>query len=832
MKKYFGDAISVAVFVLISVLYFMVPLRDGLVLGGHDHTGGVGAGAEMEQYRREHHGERTRWTNTLFSGMPTYQMAPSYDSTDTLATVKKVYMLGLPDVAAWVFILLLGFYIMMRCFDFRWWMASLGAVLWAFSSYYFIIIGAGHIWKVLTLAFIPPTIGGMALCYKGHYGWGVVVTALFMGLQILSNHVQMSYYFGFVMAAIAVASLLTALQKKEGRGAALTAWVKGTLCFAVGCVLGVAMNISNIYHTWEYSKESMRSKSELTQKTKNPTDQTSSGLERSYITMWSYGIGETWTLLIPNTKGGASVPLSRSETAMKNAKQEYNPIYQQLGQYWGEQPGTSGPVYVGAFVCMLFIVGLLIVKGPMPWCLLVVTMLSIALSWGRNMMGFTDFFLDYFPMYDKFRTVASILVIAEFTIPMLALLGLRALFEHGERREMFDVKPEKALWIAFGLTAGVCALFYALPDLFFGRYVSEQEYAGIMSLAQHGWPSADIIENLNDMRRAVFRADCLRSLGVIVAGTVLLWLTMKGKLQEKWGVLLIVALCLADMWAVNKRYLNDGMFQRKYNAAALFPKTTGDEMIMEDEGLYDRTLDLTCSTFNSNDASYWHKSIGGYHAAKLRRYQEVIEEYLHGEIAALQREVPATGGNLGEVNGDSIFPVLNMLNMRYILWPAAEGDKIALKNPWAMGNAWYVKELRRVDGADEELASLSSINLHDVAVSQTEEGKGGEGTCILVGYEANRLRYEAESNEDGIIVFSEIYYPGWTATVDGKETEVMRVNYILRAIRIPAGRHEVTLTFDPRTVKVTEAVAYGALAVLIIILIAMTGRAVWRRRRS
>ena len=468
----------------------------------------------------------------------------------------------------------------------------------------------------------------------------------------------------------------------------------------------------------------------------------------------------------------------------------------------------------------------------MPWCLLVVTMLSIALSWGRNMMGFTDFFLDYFPMYDKFRTVASILVIAEFTIPLLALLGLRALFEHGERREMFDVKPEKALWIAFGLTAGICALFYVVPDLFFGRYVSEQEYGAIMGLAQHGWPATDIIDNLNDMRRAVFRADCLRSLGVIVAGTVLLWLTMKGKLQQKWGVLLIAALCLVDMWSVDKRYLNDGMFQRKYNAAALFPKTTGDEMILADEGLYDRTLDLTCSTFNSNDASYWHKSIGGYHAAKLRRYQEVIEEHLHGEIAALQRAVGATGGNLEEVNGDSIFPVLNMLNMRYVLWPAAEGDKLAIRNPWAMGNAWYVKELKRVDGADEELAALSKINLHEVAVSRDESGKGGEGTCTLVSYAANQLRYEAESKEDGIIVFSEIYYPGWTATVDGQETEVMRVNYILRAIRIPAGKHEVVMTFDPKTVKLTEAVAYGALAILLMILVAMIGRAVWKKRQS
>ena len=833
MKKYLGDAAAVAVFVMISVLYFMVPLRDGLVLGGHDHTGGVGAGQEMELYRKAHHGARTRWTNTLFSGMPTYQMAPSYDSTDTLAAVKKVYMLGLPDVAAWVFILLLGFYIMMRCFDFRWWMASLGAVLWAFSSYYFIIIGAGHIWKVLTLAFIPPTIGGMALCYRGRYAWGMVVTALFMGLQILSNHVQMSYYFGFVIAALALAWLLEVLMKESSeRKAALGRWLKGTLAFAAGCILGVMMNISNLYHTWEYSRESMRSKSELTHVSKDPADQTSSGLERSYITMWSYGIGETWTLLVPNTKGGASVPLTRSEKAMSLAKNDYMPLYQQLGQYWGEQPGTSGPVYVGAFVCMLFVLGLLLVKGPLPWCLLVVTMLSIALSWGRNMMGFTDFFLDHFPMYDKFRTVASILVIAEFTIPFLGLLGLRALLENRGRREMFDVKPEKALWIAFALTAGLCGLFWLLPDVFFGNYVSEQEREGILSLAQYGWPVADILQNLSDMRRAVFRADCLRSLGFIIAGTALLWATMKGRLREQWGVVLIALLCLVDMWGVNKRYLNDGMFQRKYTAERLFPKTEADEYILSDPDLYYRTLDLTCSTFNSNDAGYWHKSVGGYHAAKLRRYQEVIEAHLHGEMKRLGDAATATGGRLDEVRGDSLWPVLDMLNAKYVLMSAAEGQKVAVENPWAMGNAWFVREVRKVADADEELAALSRVNLRETAVTQSDLTGGGEGRCRLTSYEANRLTYETESPKGGTVVFSEIWYPGWTATVDGEETEVFRVNYILRAIRVPEGRHDVVLTFDPKTVKLTEAVAYGALSVLLLIVVSISVRSLWKRRRS
>ena len=424
IRRVLPDVLAIILFVVISVSYFFTPIRDGLVLSGHDHSAPAGSSVEMNHYRETHHGERTRWTNSLFGGMPTYQMSPSYDSTDVLSLFEKVYQLGLPAVAAYVFMMLLGFYILLRAFDFRVWMAALGAVLWAFSSYYFIIIAAGHIWKLLTLSFIPPTIAGMVLCYKGRYLPGIIVTALFTALQILSNHVQMTYYFLFVMGFMLLAYLADAIKKHT-----LGRWTKATACFAVGGLLGIAINMSNLYHTWEYSKESMRGKSELTQKTKNPADQTSSGLERSYITMWSYGLGETWTLLVPNTKGGASMPLAASKTAMEHANANYSPIYQAFTQYWGEQPGTSGPVYVGAFVLMLFILGLFIVRGPMKWCLLAATILSILLSWGKNFMGFTDFFLDYVPMYDKFRTVASILVIAEFTIPLLAMLALKKLVE-------------------------------------------------------------------------------------------------------------------------------------------------------------------------------------------------------------------------------------------------------------------------------------------------------------------------------------------------------------------------------------------------------------------
>ena len=841
-RKYLIEVAVVALFAIISMAYFAKPVMDGKVLSGHDHTGGVGAGVEMNEYREKHNGERTRWTNTLFSGMPTYQLAPSYDSTDTLSNIKQVYSLGLPEVVSYVFIMLLGFYIMLRCFDFKVWMAALGAVLWAFSSYYFIIIAAGHIWKLYTLAFIPPTIGGMALCYRGKWGWGIVVSALFMALQIMSNHVQMTYYFLFPMAIMSLGWLLSALSRNG-----FMRWLKGSMAFAFACILGVAVNISNLYHTWEYSKESMRGKSELTHKTKDPADQTSSGLERSYITAWSYGIGETWTLLVPNVKGGASQPLTANTTAMKEADGQYMPIYQQLGQYWGEQPGTSGPVYVGAFVCMLFVLCLLIVRGPMCWALLLATMLSVALSWGKNFMGLTDFFLDYVPMYDKFRTVASILVIAEFTIPLMAVMALKRFAEDPSCvrvRVPIINKVVNAIWLSFAITGGICFLFWIMPDVFFGNYISTGEAGGLQSLAAGGYVDQTFVnglmENLSDMRRAMFKADALRSFLYIAVGTMLLALYYKGKMKAIPMTICIFMLCLVDMWAVNKRYLNDGMFVYPRPVEQTFAPTHADEVILLDPDMYYRTLDLTVSTFNSNDASYLHKSIGGYHAAKLRRYQEVIEAHISPEIRQFNSAVVQTAGDLNAVNADSLYPVLNMLNMKYAIMNTSSGEKAAVYNPHAMGNAWFVADVHWVDNADDELASLSVDNLHHTAVVDTKfrDILGADAvsadtaaTVNLVEYDANRLAYDVSSQNGGIVVFSDIYYPGWKATVSGEEVPVARANYILRAIRVPAGNHRVVFEFDPQTLHITETIAYCALALLGLIFIVQIITLIYKRKQ-
>ena len=854
-SSFLPDLLAILFFVALSFAYFAKPVSEGLVLTGHDHSGGAGAASEMEAYRDSHNGERTRWTNTLFSGMPTYQMAPSYPSTEKLQKIEKVYKLFLPDYVVLVFVMLLGFYILLRAFDFKAWMAALGAVLWAFSSYYFIIIGAGHIWKFYTLAYIPPTIAGMVLCYRGRYGWGLLVTAFFMALQILSNHVQMTYYFGIVMVLMAMAYMPLS---KPLRGA-WRSWIKATLVFALGCLIGIAVNISNLYHTWEYSKETMRGKSELTQQTKDPADQTDSGLERSYITAWSYGIGETWSLLVPNVKGGASQPLTQSKTTMSKANSTYMPVYQSLGQYWGEQPGTSGPVYVGAFVVFLFILGLFIVKGPMKWTLFIATLLSITLAWGKNFMPWTDLWLDYVPMYDKFRTVASILVIAEFTIPLLAILALREVVTNPN-----NPNARRAFGYATILTAGPCLLFWLIPDMFFGNYISSSEMNMLNSAVAQGYIPQDmlagIVANLNEMRRAVFSADAGRSLLIIVVGCAILlaylWKNKKIRNEENKtaasvfsianpGVMVacLIVLCTADLWDVNKRYLNDAMFSAPQPAEQFFSKTPTDEAILQDTDLYYRVVNLSVSTFNDNTTSYWHKSIGGYHAAKLRRYQELIEAYIQPELMELFQTVSTTGGQLDSIRGDSLFPVLNMLNTKYAILPLQGGQTVPVQNPWAMGNAWFVDDVLLANNADEELAALGAIDPRTTAIIDRRFNEQlpaalisaggslspripheGEGLSLTT-YEANALTFEAETDAERVAVFSDIYYPGWQCTIDGEPADILRADYVLRAVVIPAGKHTVAFRFDPQSLHATESIATAALIALIVLALALIG---WR----
>ncbi len=834
-KKILPDVYCIALFAAIAFVYFMSPVSKGYRLEQHDSGANDGINVEINAYRDAHGGETPRWVTSLFGGMPTYQIAPSYDSTKTMSFVEKAYHLWFPDYVWYIFASMLGFYILLRAFDFRQWMAALGAVVWAFSSYFFIIIAAGHIWKVMALAYIPPTIAGIALCYRKKYLLGTIVTAIFATLQIQANHVQMSYYFLTIELLMVVAFLIQAIREKD-----LLSFGKATAGVVLAAVLAICLNASNLYHTYEYAKDTMRGKSELVKQGK-VEDQTDSGLERSYITAWSYGIDESMTFLIPDVKGGASVPLSRNKTAMKKAdgQLEQMGIYGAFTQYWGEQPGTSGPVYLGALVCMLFVLGLLVIpnKHPLKWALLAAGLLTLMLGWGKNFMPFTDWFIDHVPMYSKFRTVASILVVVEFVVPFIALWGLKLWVENPDK---------KKLYMATIFTVVICLVYVMSPGLG-SDCLSTNDKAAIHQYVGAGYFDEafgqNILRSLSEMRAAMVSADAWRSILFILMGAVAMWWYVKKKTPKTEGILvgMLLAICLIDMWQVNKRYLYDDMFVEPQGAARI-QKSEADNYILEKSGTgrdY-RVLNLTVSTFNDNNTSAFYSSVGGYHAAKLRRYQELIEAHISPEIPKLyealrsapidtaammqgQSQYPAY--DLSAVNTDSLFPVINMLNTRWLILGAGEkGEvKVPVENVTAFGNAWFVTNVEWAANANEELDALSKVDLRNTAVVAKADfdflKAGGEGVVKLTSYAANEAKYEVESEKGGLVVFSEVYYPGWTATIDGQDAQVGRANYVLRALNVPAGKHEVVFKFDPKSVHTTETIAYVALGVLLLLIL-------------
>lgn len=847
LKRLVPDALAVVLFILLGLVYFFTPVTQGLVLTGHDTTAGIGVSHERMEYLQRT-GEETRWTNALFGGMPTYQIAPSYESRNLLSAAERVYELGMTGCVMYVFILLLGFYILLRALKVRPAVSVFGAVAWAFSSYFFIIIGAGHIWKLLTLAFIPPTLAGMVLCYRGKYLWGGVLSAFFVAWQILSNHLQMTYYFLFVIALMSVGFLVAAIKERQ-----LARFFKGVGVFVAAGLIGIAVNASNLYHTYDYSKHTMRGSSELSQPASdNGKKASSSGLSHEYITQWSYGIGETWSLLVPNVKGGASGALPQNEQAQKNPRyssymQTFQQLYGQLGsatpglsQYWGEQPGTSGPVYVGAFVCLLFILSLFFVKGPLKWSLLAVTVLSVLLSWGHNFPTFTDWMIDNFPMYNKFRAVSSALVVAEFAIPLLAVLCLAKIIEEPEILR----RRQKLFFVVSGATAGVCLLFAIAPGTFFGDCLTANEHLILQDMRSVLDPMLvnTYASDISAIRHDILSADAWRSFWVVVIGFALLFIYRSGKVRPVYAAVALIVLCLADMWMVNRRYLNDTMFVESYNSEQPFTMSEADRVILQDKSPDYRVLNFASDTFNENETSYWHKSVGGYHAAKLGRYQDLITNCISPEMNAVRKALPAAlAENSTAFSADSVCPTINMLNTKYFILPGQQGGRIPLANPNAYGNAWFVGKIMYAASAAEEMSTLKSIDRRREAVvgkdfaaalgNVTELQCDTADVIRLTAYEPNKLTYEVSAKNDGVVVLSEVYYPGWKAEIDGAETPIARADYVLRAVKVPAGKHTLVLTFDPVTLRTTEAVAYAALAVMFVALIVAVVISL-RRRKS
>ncbi|MDR1887313.1 MAG: YfhO family protein [Prevotellaceae bacterium] len=843
LKAYVPYFVAIVIFIVISTGYFMPEIFQNKALYQHDVVTGNSIGREAANFTAET-GERTFWINGLFGGMPTYQIAPGGPSSRILGYIQRILSLYvLPSPANIVFILLFGAFLLFIALRINPWLAILGSVAYAFSSYFFIIIEAGHIWKVYTLAYIPPTFAGIIWTYRGKYWSGAIVTAVYMALQLVSNHPQMTYYFGLVVLIYLIGRLIYSYKNKQ-----ILRFIKASLMTVVATGIAFALNFTNLYHTMDYSKYSIRGGSELTD---NMQDKTDGGLDRSYVTGWSYGIGETFTLLIPNAKGGASGYLAADEKIAREitskvqnntriSNQAKNGVAQQIfyaNTYWADQPSTSGPVYAGAFMVFLFVLGLFIVRGWFKYVLLISTIMSIMLSWGSNCMWLTNFFLDYFPYYNKLRAVASILVIAELCIPMLAILALKKIIETPSvLKQTIHIKRLKrdisVFHIGLASTAGLILLFIISPSTFFS-FFTQQETQSFAEAAKNPQVSViisqmkDIIESV---RISIFRADAWRSLIIICAGATLVLLYSRKKLNLKLFLAALIALTLVDLGAVNKRYLSAEDFKpRKLQKTDLVSKTPVDEEILTDPDLNYRVCNLAVSTFNDGTTSYYHKSIGGYHGAKMRRYQDIIERYL-GRI---------NFENVESLLGTKYFDVPNMLNTKYIIMP---GQKL-LRNPNALGNAWFVDEIKWVANADEEIAALADSNPAKTAVIdkrfETDELRKIEykveeqvpdsinnSSIKLLEYKPNKLIYESNADTRKLAVFSEIYYPnGWHAYIDGQEAEIIRANYILRALLIPEGKHTVEFSFNPKSYTVTENIAWTGYVLLLgfVVLSIMAG---------
>ena len=801
--------IAVVLFAVISWIYFSPNVLEGDVLQQHDVMQGAANGQEVTAYEQQT-GEKSWWTDALFGGMPTFQIAPSYQGTTWLNPASALYRLGFPTPVSWVFILMLGFFLLMLAFKVKWYYAVLGAIGYAFSSYFFILMGAGHIWKLMVLAYIPSTLAGIVWCYRGKYLGGMAVAAFFAALQLASNHVQMTYYSLFIIVALVIAFLVKAIFDKQ-----LKRWLIATGVLVIAAALALLANSPNLFMTYKYTQETMRGgHSELTAKGEDAASAqpTKGGLDKDYITQWSYGKAETFTLLIPNCKGGATIKpehgdnrmLSLSDTpaAQKLANdgeisQQDFQILSQFPQYFGDQPMTNGPVYVGALIFALFILGCIIVKGPEKWALLAVTIISILLSWGHNFMGLTDFMIDHFPMYNKFRTVSSILVIAEIAMPILAVLGLRELFKEpdGWRKHMV------AIIVSFGSAALICLLAALVPGIF--GYFSDQEYEQLVVSGQiQQLPSLETA--IAAVRGSMVSADAWRSLAVIALGFCVIFLYLKGRLNEMAATLIIAGIVLVDMYTINKRYIDSDTFTSRYELPEQsFKMRPVDAQILQDKDINYRVMDL--QHFGEAMPSYFHKTVGGYHAAKLTRYNDLINNQIANNNMA----------------------VLNMLNARYFIMD----DQTAQRNPDALGNAWFVDSLTYVNNADQEMAFLDNFNPAVSAVADAQfKSQLGDAKPVQPGdtiyetsYAPNHLTYKSHSAAGGLAVFSEIYFPwGWKVTVDGKPVEMGRVNYVLRALQLPAGDHEIDFRFDPDEVDKTQSWASVAvIAIYLLVLLAI-----------
>ena len=808
-RKILPHLVAVAVFFAVTLIYFN-PMLSGKTLRAHDTLQSKGSSKEIVDFRNET-GEEALWTNSQFGGMPAYQISTLYPGNGAKLLIRHLG-LGVPVPASYILFCFLGFYVALLCFGVGPWLSMAGALVTGLSTYFFIITGAGHNTKLHALAYMAPMVGAVFLAYRRNRWAGASIFCVTLAMQLSANHVQITYYTMLILLIFVICEAWGAVRDRQ-----IMPFVKTSLLLAVATLPAVGMNAGNLMMTSEYLPESTRGRSELTSDAEDKT----SGLDKSYILDdYSYGKMETFDLLIPNFMGGASTgSLSRNsgtyDALVKNyglSKREAEEMVSQLPSYWGPQRMTAGPVYIGAAIIFFFVAGLFLVKGRTKWWLLAATVLSLMLAWGNHLRFFSMMFIDWFPMYSKFRTVSMILVIAECTIPLLGILALQQFFSDACPKE----EKMRALKKSLAIVGGIILFFIVAAG---GLFDFSSDYDHAMGL-----PDA-LVAQLQDDRLALLRRDAWRSLAFVVLAAGLVWVCLKDKLSTRTATLLLCVLFVADLWPVNKRFLNDSDFVQQRNRDVITP-TAADQAILKDTDPDFRVLNLTVSTFNDATTSYFHKSVGGYHGAKMRRYQEMITQYIAPEINAMQRVLSSGKATMADV--DSLFAtlkVLNMLNTRYVIIDRER----PLSNPYAMQAAWTVGAARTVASADEEIAAIAAADLHREAIVDRRFADQLEGisaaedstaSITLRSYRPNRLVYDYSAAQPRIAVFSEIYYqPGWNAYLDGAPHPHFRTNYILRGMSLPAGRHEIEFLFEPQTYRKAGRIAgASSLAALLLIL--------------
>ena len=830
IKKIIPYVVAVVAFLAISMIYFR-PALEGKVLQQSDIIHYKGTVQEIDAYRAKF-GEEPLWTNSIFGGMPAYQISTLHPGNFMPWLFKAFYLYVLPHPISILMVLLLGFFLLLLSLKVDPWLGIVGALAFGFSSYFFLFLEVGHNAKALAIAFMPMVLAALVLVFKKKYILGGALLTLFMAFEISVNHVQMTYYLLFVLGIYGLAEGIAALMKKQ-----YVHVLKVIGISIIALLIAIGPSISNLWTSQEYMKESIRGGAELTNNNPNKT----SGLDKDYITQWSYGKGETFTLLIPDAKGGASEPIGKGNPALDDVDRSVKGIVAQWTSYWGDLQFTGGPVYVGALICFLFVLGLMIVRGPVKWALLSITLLAMFLAWGHNLAWLTDFFIYYVPFYNKFRAVSSMMIIVELTVPILAILAVKELVEN------LDEYRKKAwpIYTAFGITGGIVLLFWLTPTTFFD-FINGSDYTKFDQYLA-GTPEEQkniFFDGLETARIAIFKASAIRSFLFIFLGAAVLFLYVRLKKMSKYIVYAALGLLiLIDLWAIDKRYLNDKDFVASRKMEAPYPKSKANEMILQDKEPDYRVLDLTVGNFTLDaSVSYFHKSIGGYHAAKLRRYQDLIEHRLFAEDQALKVALSNKPTDSSIMATLASMSSMNMLNTKYYIY---NPEAPPIVNPFALGNAWFVSNVKSVNNADEEIAALNQFDPRNTAVvdkrfaDQVSGFKGARDSAsriVLREYEPNKLTYDVSGlKEPQLAVFSEIYYDkGWKAFVDGKEAPYFRANYALRAMMIPAGNHTVVFSFEPKSYYTGTTLSYfGSLLVILVVLAALTWEYLrWKKKKS